>query len=403
MIETRRIERAALSLVSEATRHFGPSAMQILDHGVADGHRALRQLLDRNRFIGIRVFDRDTRLAYETWADGAANLAESTALHTHAWPAADLVHRNRIRFADEELIQVVLPLTAKDGVLLGYLEGIYRLDQEALRHQRDQLRNSVLTVAASVLTTAVLLYPLLLEMLRRSTRLANRLLESNLALVRSLGNAVAKRDTDTDGHSYRVTLYAVALAEAMRVPEREISDLVIGAFLHDVGKIGIPDYILRKHGKLSSDEFELMKKHVRLGLDIVEGNSWMEGAALVIGHHHEWFNGRGYPQGLRGEAIARNARIFAVVDVFDALTSARPYKAPMSFSEALPIIERGAGQQFDPEVILSFTKIAPDLHDRITWATDGALRREMHSILLRYFKTKATTERSDLIAVSISK
>ena len=154
VIETRRTERAALDLVSEATRHFGPSAMQILDDGVGDGHRALRQLLDRNRFVGIRVFDRDARLAYETWADVAASLAESTASPPHAWPAAGTVHRNRIRFADEEMIQVVLPLTANDGLLLGYLEGIYRLDQEALRHQREPLRNSVFTVAGSVLATA---------------------------------------------------------------------------------------------------------------------------------------------------------------------------------------------------------------------------------------------------------
>lgn len=128
LIETRRTERVALDLVSEATRHFRPSALQILDDGAADGRRALKQLLDRDRFVGIRVFGLDTRLAYETWAEVAASLVESTASHPHAWPAVGIVHRNRIRFADEELIQVVLPLTADDGELLGYLEGIYRLD-----------------------------------------------------------------------------------------------------------------------------------------------------------------------------------------------------------------------------------------------------------------------------------
>ena len=101
----------------------------------------------------------------------------------------------------------------------------------------------------------------------------------------SLGNAVAKRDSDTDAHNYRVTYYAVALAEAMGLPEKEIADLVVGAFLHDVGKIGIPDRILLKPGKLTAEEFEIMKSHSLLGTEIVAGNRWLAGAAQTIRHH----------------------------------------------------------------------------------------------------------------------
>lgn len=393
LLEIRRTERAVLALAEEGVRHFRSSAMQtLLDAGTADGHGALARLLDSTRFVSIRVFSRDASLTYETWADVPASMIESIRSHSRAWPALGAIHRNRTAFAGEHLIQVLLPLAASDGSLLGYLEGIYRIDRDTVRHQREQIRNGAVTAAASVAAAGALLYPLLLAMLRQSTRLSTRLLDSNLTLIRSLGNAVAKRDSGTDAHNYRVTLYAVALAEHMAVSAREIADLVSGAFLHDVGKIGIPDSILLKPGRLSGNEFELMKSHVLLGLDIVGENPWMAGAAAVIRHHHERFDGTGYPDGLRGEAIPCNARIFSVVDVFDALTSARPYKTALPLAEALAILERDAGRHFDPAVVAAFKQIAATLYDRIAQAGEADLHLEMRSVLLRYFQIETAPE-----------
>jgi HD-GYP domain-containing protein (c-di-GMP phosphodiesterase class II) len=240
----------------------------------------------------------------------------------------------------------------------------------------------------SVLITAILLYPLLLAMLQRSAGLSRRLLDSNLSLMRSLGNAIAKRDSDTDAHNYRVTLYAVALAEAMELPRREIADLVAGAFLHDVGKIGIPDSILLKPGKLTDDEFRVMKTHPLLGIEIVADNQWLVGASSTIRHHHERFDGRGYPDGLAGDAIPRIARIFAVVDVFDALTSERPYKRAMGLAETFAIIESGSGGHFDPAVVASFKRIASTLYNRMACACEHDLRQAMREVLGRYFNTQ---------------
>jgi len=292
----------------------------------------------------------------------------------------------------ERLIQVVLPLFGSDDSLAGYVEGVSRLDEESLLAQREQVRAAALTATLSVLLTALLLYPLLLAMLQQSTGLSRRLLDSNLSLMHSLGNAVAKRDSDTDAHNYRVTYYAVALAEAMGLPEKEIADLVVGAFLHDVGKIGIPDRILLKPGKLTAEEFEIMKSHSLLGTEIVAGNRWLAGAAQTIRHHHERFDGAGYPDGLRGEAIPRIARVFAVVDVFDALTSKRPYKEPMTLAEALSIIERDAGQHFDPLVVAVYIKIAPGLYTKAVQVDDAELRQGMRMLLSRYFKTETAPE-----------
>ena len=289
---------------------------------------------------------------------------------------------------DEHLIQVVIPLAGESGGLNGYLEGTYRIDGRTLADQKERVLDGVLTAVVAVLSTALLLYPLLLGLLRHATRLSRRLLDSNLSLIRSLGNAVAKRDSDTDAHNYRVTLYAVALAEKLHWPKGEIAHLIAGAFLHDVGKIGIPDHILLKPGKLTEDEFEIMKTHALLGLDIVAGNAWMN-AAPVIRSHHERFDGSGYPDGLSGLEIPRGARLFAVVDVFDALVSARPYKVPLPFETALALIENESGRHFDPEIVIAFSGIIDRLYQEVAMASGVELHAQLRSAIFRYFNTEA--------------
>jgi len=391
LLETRRVEQAALEHATRGAQHFDSSTIKTaLDAKVTGKHGALNRLLDRSRFVGIRVFGPDKALLYETWEDIPPVLMGTVRSWQHDWPGEGQRHRNWIDAGAERLIQVVLPMFGKDGTLAGYLECIDRLDEQTLRAQREQVRNGALTAVVSVLVAALLLYPLLLAMLHRSAGLSRRLLESNLSLMRSLGNAIAKRDSDTDAHNYRVTFYAVALAEAMGLPRHDISDLVAGAFLHDVGKIGIPDRILLKPGKLTADEFEIMKTHARLGIEIVADNPWLGGAALTIRHHHERFDGTGYPDGLRGDTIPRIARIFAIVDVFDALTSERPYKKAMVLVDALAIIEKESDQHFDPEVVAVFKKIAPDLYARAVQAGDEELRQRMREVLSRYFKAEVS-------------
>lgn len=393
LIESYRAEQDALEYALDGARHFESPAMQLaISAGSSTDHGDLTRLLDRNRFIGIRIFGNDKRLIYEYWEDVPAVLIGAAKSRQHEWTGHGRSHTSWIEASDERLIQVVLPLSGADGELAGYLEGVSRLDRKALEAQRAQVRSGALTAALSVLITAILLYPLLLAMLQRSAGLSRRLLDSNLSLMRSLGNAIAKRDSDTDAHNYRVTLYAVALAEAMELPRREIADLVAGAFLHDVGKIGIPDSILLKPGKLTDDEFLVMKTHALLGIEIVADNQWLVGASSTIRHHHERFDGRGYPDGLAGESIPRIARIFAVVDVFDALTSERPYKGPMGLVEALTIIESDSGRHFDPEAVASFKKIASTLYDRMACAGEQDLRQAMREVLGRYFNTQTALQ-----------
>lgn len=393
LIETWRAEQVAVARALEGVRHFESPAMQLaINSGLPADHAELNHLLDRNQFIGIRVFGQDKSPLFESWADSSRDLITLAKTSQPEWPERDQSRISWIKEANEELITVMLPLISIDRKIVGYLQGVSRLTGREREAQQIQIRNGVLTAFFSALITAMLLYPLLLAMLQRAAGLSRRLLDSNLSLMRSLGNAVAKRDSDTDAHNYRVTLYAVALAEAIGLPRGEIADLVTGAFLHDIGKIGIPDSILLKPGKLTDDEFQIMKTHALLGVDIVADNPWLTGAAQTIRHHHERYDGTGYPDKLVAEEIPRIARIFAVVDVFDALTSERPYKIPMALAEALEIIERDSGRHFDPMVVTKFNEIAASLHEHMTRTDPQNLRQGMRDVLERYFSAEVAPE-----------
>ena len=219
--------------------------------------------------------------------------------------------------------------------------------------------------------------------------LIKQLLASNLEMLELLGAMVAKRDSDTSAHNYRVTMYAVWLAEAMGVERANIRALIKGAFLHDIGKIAISDGILLKPGRLDEQEFAIMRTHVAHGLDIIGRSSWLNDAMDVVGYHHEKYDGSGYSAGLAGEAIPLNARIFAIVDVFDALTSLRPYKGSMSVEESLAIITASSGTHFAPEIVEAFTPLALTLYNTLQRLDEPALINAMRELIASYFEEAA--------------
>ena len=177
--------------------------------------------------------------------------------------------------------------------------------------------------------------------------------------IHALGLALEYRDDDTKGHTDRVTRLALQTASEMGLAEADIAALRWGAYLHDIGKIAIPDAILHKPGKLDEAEWQAMKTHTTVGHTFADRLSFLPPEALeVVRHHHERWDGRGYPAGLAGEAIPLLARVFTVVDVYDALTSERPYKRAWTHGEAVAEIYRSAGTQFDPAVVDAFARAA---------------------------------------------
>lgn len=211
------------------------------------------------------------------------------------------------------------------------------------------------------------------------------LLEANVEMLEVLGSAIAKRDSDTSVHNYRVTLLALAVAEAAGLDRAHLQALVKGSFLHDVGKIGISDTILLKPGRLDPAEYETMKTHVLHGTDIVSRYAWLRDALDIVRHHHERVDGRGYPDGLVGEQIPVSARIFAIADVFDALTSVRPYKKALPFEEAMRTMAADRGAHFDPALFDLFAGLAPALYGRVSGASTEALVEELRGKMRRHF------------------
>jgi putative nucleotidyltransferase with HDIG domain len=192
----------------------------------------------------------------------------------------------------------------------------------------------------------------------RKLRVAMTSLERSYDVtLEAMGDALDLRDAETQGHSKRVTAYTVALAREMRLSAAELKVIARGAFLHDIGKIAIPDSILLKPGKLTPDEMAVMREHCQRGYEMVRKIPFLDEAAEIVYAHQEAYNGSGYPRGLRGEEIPLGARIFAIADTLDAMTSDRPYRKGLSFPEATAEIKRCQGTQFDPGIVEVFLSL----------------------------------------------
>jgi HD-GYP domain-containing protein (c-di-GMP phosphodiesterase class II) len=179
--------------------------------------------------------------------------------------------------------------------------------------------------------------------------------------LRALIAAASARDIGTNAHAHRIVQLAEATACKLQRPEDELHLIRLGALLHDIGKIGIPDAILHKRGPLTEEEWSIMRSHPVIGRLILQqvGGIFEYLAAIIVAHHERW-DGKGYPFGLAGEDIPMNARILSVVDSYDAMTSVRPYRKPISASEARAELKRCAGSQFDPAVVEAFLGMLDD-------------------------------------------
>src|SRR5437667_7626627 len=207
------------------------------------------------------------------------------------------------------------------------------------------------------------------ELVEQRTAELDRALDSLENAYRStlkdLTAALETRDAETHGHSERVVTYSLRLGREYGLDNRQLKALEFGSLLHDIGKIGVPDLILRKPAKLTDEEWILMRQHPLHGQQILRGIEFLEGAARVVAQHHEKWDGSGYPLGLKSDDIDLNARIFAVADAFDAMTSDRVYRRGKSYAAASQELDDWAGRQFDPKVIEAFHRVPKDDWDEL--------------------------------------
>jgi HD-GYP domain-containing protein (c-di-GMP phosphodiesterase class II) len=393
--DVHRIDVAILTLLrveaEQMVPHL-PSNLDSLDHASsADVEFRLQSLLGLRsgrpggHFIAARLFDQSHRLVAESFDPAAATLDARRWL-----PAGDALSEDGSWYGERLvsshlLLPSAVTLRRADGQPIGTFEGVYLLPWGTLANvAAGGLKTSGLVIVIVAATTA-LLYPVIASLNEGLIMASADLLEANLTVLTALGSAVAKRDSTTNSHNFRVVLISVRLAESLDLSSGRIRALIKGAFLHDVGKLAIPDAILLKPERLTVDEFEVMKGHVAHGLDIIKKFGWLSDAADVVGCHHEWYDGSGYPGGLAGDAIPLAARIFAVADVFDALTARRPYKEPFSLAKTRASLEQGRGTHFDPAILDVFLTMAPALYAELAGREDPGLECELHAVTHRHF------------------
>jgi putative two-component system response regulator len=216
----------------------------------------------------------------------------------------------------------------------------------------------------------------LLELVQQRTR---ELEDTRLQIIRRLGRAAEFKDDETGYHVIRMSHYCRMMALAVGIPDYRAEILFNAAPMHDVGKIGVPDSILEKAGPLTPDEWSIVKRHPVIGAGIIgrHNNELLEMARVIALTHHERWDGSGYPRALRGEAIPLVGRIVAVADAFDALTSTRPYKQAWPVEEAVALLRREAGRQFDPRLVPKFVEMMPQVRDIMAQYSEISGRRAM--------------------------
>ncbi|HEX4424532.1 MAG TPA: HD domain-containing phosphohydrolase [Terriglobales bacterium] len=290
-----------------------------------------------------------------------------------------LLERTKERFPDMPVVMVTavndisVALAAIRNGAYDYLLKPFEREQllvtvsRALENRRLKMENRQYQTNLEALVTART------EQLRKAITTLEKSYDITLE---ALGDALDLKDAETEGHSKRVTAFTIAIARAMGLSADQIRVIARGAFLHDIGKMAIPDAILRKPAALSPDEIVIMREHCYRGYQIVRKIPFLIEAAEIVYSHQERYDGTGYPRGLKGEEIPLGSRLFSVADTLDAITSNRPYRPAQTLQAAREEIERWAGRQFDPDVVRTFLAMPENI-----W---GDLRKEIDAQIYRF-------------------
>jgi putative nucleotidyltransferase with HDIG domain len=290
-----------------------------------------------------------------------------------------LLERSKEKYPDMPVIMVTavhdisVALAAIRNGAYDYLlkpferEQLLAMVRRALEHRRLKLENRAYQSNLESLVAART------EQLRQAMTDLERSYDITLE---ALGDALDLKDAETEGHSKRVTAFTIAIARAMGLSGDKIRVIARGAFLHDIGKMAIPDSILRKPGALTIEETQIMREHCFRGYQMLKKIPFLAEASEIVYAHQERFDGSGYPRGLKGKEIPLGARIFSVADTLDAITSDRPYRAAQSIPAAREEVLRFSGRQFDPEVVQVFLQMPDTIWDD--------LRKEINSQIYRF-------------------
>ncbi len=253
------------------------------------------------------------------------------------------------------LVTIVISLAQDSKIITVWRLNIKEMIPSYLAEAPMGFIMAIVYVEVGIVGILLFFLPLLLA--RRSFELYTKMRKVYLDTIRALAAAIDAKDPYTKGHSERVAKMSVTLAQELNLSGRELENIEYTALLHDIGKIGIADSILGKKGSLTSQEFDRIKEHTAMGANIIEPVDFLKNSYWAIYHHHEKYNGKGYPDGLKSEDIPILARVIAVADAYDAMNSDRPYRKKLSKDKILNELKDQSGKQFDPEVVKALISV----------------------------------------------
>lgn len=387
LVAAESAERDIVLLAMEESKRFLPATDHnaLMGEAAASRARVAAEGLSGGLFDIAEIYDAQGRKLAESMTATGTHIEDQ--LPGHGKPGYTEASYESVKLNNGLwALRVFVPMKeAGRQRIAGYFEGV----RVVPAWQRDNIESAAIRVAGMAALAALLcglaIFPIVLKLSRENAKKAYEILDSHIAMMEALGRAIAKRDSDTGAHNYRVAWIAARIGEESGLSGAAMQALIAGSFLHDVGKIGIPDAILLKQGKLDEDEMSIMRTHVALGEEIVHGMGWLDGAHEVVAGHHEKWDGGGYPRGLVGEAIPLSARIFAVADVFDALSSKRPYKSPFPFEKVMEILQQETGSHFDPVVMQVFLRIAQEVNATLKDISEAEARALLTDKIKRHF------------------
>ncbi|MGE4403870.1 MAG: HD-GYP domain-containing protein, partial [Desulfobulbus sp.] len=387
-LEMKRVNSSIIALAENEADAFSSQITALtaeLSLFDTEGWRNSVLSLAQQYFVVIALYDRSGKQLTEVVNPRYADIEQTIRMNHRQFPLDGRRHFERMTVDGKMVVQILVPIAREHLSFDGYLAGIFVVDQATLERLNSNLFRNVINILLAIILTTVALYPIIVALNKDVLNFSAQLLHANLEMAAALGAAVAIRDSKTSTHNYRVTLYAIHLGETIGLMPEAMRRLILGAFLHDIGKIGISDTILLKPGPLEAEECMIMRTHVALGLKIIRTSEWLSAGQEVVANHHEMFNGKGYPNGLQGTEIPLVARIFSIVDVFDALSSDRPYKNALPLAQCIAYIRKEAGAHFDPELVDRFTGIAADIYTRLLTMDEPAMMDWLGKKSLFYF------------------
>lgn len=390
-LEFKQLGNTLVSEAEKEARIFVPLFLeQHINHSTSEKVAVPAEFYNsvaHTSFVDVQLSTADGLVFFEKSRGNAAQINQRFQDKSVSFAPGDEPQGSWI-VADKRIyLKTLIPIVGlQNDDVIGYVSALYRSSLDDTRAIVFRILLSCLIGAGSVWLCGAVMYPGLVFFQNRLMKSSSELNLANNFLLKQLGSALAKGDVGDPHHNQRLVIYSVRLAEKQKLSRTRIRSLIQGVFLHDLGMMALDNSMLLKQGPLEDKERVQVQNHVKDGVAQIKSYRWLRDGLDVVRCHHEKYDGSGYPGKLSHDKIPLEARLFAIVDAFDALTSKRPYRQAVDVDRAITLLEQGSGSHFDPVLLAPFIEMAPQLLAIVSKLEGKSLEREVRGVLKKYIK-----------------